>query len=292
MKAIFLRRRKLGRTSCREIAGYMRNLAVVCRAGQPEPVIRHAGPVYMFRWGTTHTFFQGNQDVVCVNTPASIHWCADKKRGRLEMQAAGVPVPHTWGTLGEWIEDTAGLPDPPLVILRPRLHAQGRHVYVLRSRDQCHQVPTRVLNDCYISHKIDKVAEYRVFVCQNRVAWVAKKTPGNPDDVAWNVAQGGRFDNVRWGSWPLRVVDAALGAARVSGTDFSGVDVMVDAEGRPYVLEVNSAPSQTSEYRQRCVAKCFDYIVENGKQHFDTPSIISNWKDVIHPAVRGMSDER
>jgi hypothetical protein len=62
---------------------------------------------------------------------------------------------------------------------------------------------------------------------------------------------------------------------------------MVDAEGRPYVLEVNSAPSQTSEYRQRCVAKCFDYIVENGKQHFDTPPIISNWKDVIHPAVAG-----
>jgi glutathione synthase/RimK-type ligase-like ATP-grasp enzyme len=291
MRAVFLRRRKLGRTSCREIAGYMRNLAVVCRAGQPEPVIRHAGPVYMFRWGTTHTFFQGNQDVVCVNTPASIHWCADKKRGRLEMQVAGVPVPHTWASWGEW-SDSDAFNRGSAVILRPSRHSRGRHVYVVAPGQPVPVIPWEILQDCYISHKIDKIAEYRVFVCQNRVAWVANKTPGNPDDVAWNVAQGGRFDNVRWGEWPLRVVDAALGAARVSGTDFSGVDVMVDAEGRPYVLEVNSAPSQTSEYRQRCVAECFDYIVENGKQHFDTPSIISNWKDVIHPAVRGMSDER
>ena len=137
----------------------------------------------------------------------------------------------------------------------------------------------------YISEFIDKEHEYRVFVCQNRAVWVAKKTPGNPEDVAWNVAAGGRFDNVRWGEWPLQVIRAALQAARVSGTDFCGVDVMVDYDGNPYVLEVNSAPSQTSPYRQQCVAKAFDYIVRNGKQHFDGVERITSWKDVIHPAV-------
>jgi glutathione synthase/RimK-type ligase-like ATP-grasp enzyme len=207
------------------------------------------------------------------------------------MQEAGVPVPATYTAPNQISNDDC---DSGIVI-RPGRHAQGRNLYVTYGYDRL-VTKLRELNygdgNYYLSALIEKVAEYRVFVCQNRVAWVANKTPGNPDDVAWNVTQGGRFDSVRWGMWPMRVVEAALHAARVSGTDFSGVDVMVDAEGRPYVLEVNSAPSQTSEYRQRCVAECFDYIVENGKQHFDTPSIISNWKDVIHPAVRGMSDER
>ena len=124
-----------------------------------------------------------------------------------------------------------------------------------------------------------------MFVCQNRAVWVAKKTPGNPDDVAWNVAQGGRFDNVRWGDWPMAVVVEAMKAAKVSGTDFCGVDVMVDADGNPYVLEVNSAPSQTSPYRQQCVAKAFDYIVTNGKQHFDDVENVQRWRDAIHPAL-------
>ena len=102
------------------------------------------------------------------------------------------------------------------------------------------------------------------------------------------MARAGRFDNVRWGEWPTKVVDAALKAAKVGKLDFGGVDVMVDAEGKPYVLEVNSAPSQTSEYRQRCVAKCFDYIVTKGKEHFAdveyTPR--RTWKSYIHPALR------
>ncbi len=137
----------------------------------------------------------------------------------------------------------------------------------------------------YVSRLISKVAEYRVAVVQNRVAWVAQKTPGNPDDVAWNVAAGGRFDNVRWGEWPPFVIDAALAAAKVSGTDFCGVDVMVDADGTPYVLEVNSAPSLTSPYRQQSFAKCFDYIVRNGKAHFPDAQHFG-WKDVIHPVLR------
>lgn len=285
MKAIFLRRRKLGLTSCREIVNYMHNPAIVHRSDKPAPTIENDGIKYLFRWGTTSTFPRQGCDVVVVNTPASIHWCNDKKRGRLETQEAGVPVPATYTAPNQISNDDC---DSGIVI-RPVRHAQGRNLYVTYGYDSL-VTKLRELNygegNYYLSALIEKVAEYRVFVCQNRVAWVANKTPGNPDDVAWNVAQGGRFDNVRWGMWPMRVVEAALHAARVSGTDFSGVDVMVDAEGRPYVLEVNSAPSQTSPYRQQCVAKCFDYIVEHGKQHFPTPPAIVGWQDAIHPALR------
>ena len=276
MIAYILRRRKLGRTSCKEISA---------RSGEGIGVVRNdvdppAGDV-VFRWGTT-TNVPKCEGQLIVNSAASIHWCANKKASRLELQEKGVPVPYTWSArnfLDAHIDDPFGK-----YVLRPATHAQGRklvsgtRVVIVANCDGEYM-------DGYVSRLIDKVAEYRVFVCQGRVVWVAKKTPGNPDQVAWNVAQGGRFDNVRWDDWPMEVCKAAICAALVSKTDFCGVDVMVDADGKPYVLEVNSAPSQSSPYRQQCVAKTFDHIVKNKSVEVIPCEKFKRWRDVAHPAI-------
>lgn len=283
MTAILLRRRKLGRGSCLGIqAASTKGLQVVRNdtAQWPNDL------TYVFRWGCTSTI-PNREGVVVVNKAEAIHWCSDKRQGRLDMQAAGVSVPKTWTAESFNEPEVSGVQ----YVMRPARHAQGKYLYVdtagfmkmyLESHDGA------VYRGGYISELIAKVAEYRVMVVQNRVAWVAKKTPGNPDQVAWNVAQGGKFENVRWGDWPMQVVKEALAAAKVSGCDFCGVDVMVDAEGKAFVLEVNSAPSQTSPYRQSCVAKCFDYIVEKGKEHFPDVNFSprTTWKSTIHPALK------
>lgn len=287
---VILRRRKLGRTSCREIAslatsdiGIVRNW----RDSWPSDI----GTV--FRWGCTSSLPSAR--LLVVNTSFSIHWCSDKKNGRLEMQEAGVPVPQTWSVEGFKLLLHMSPHQEGMFVLRRAAHAQGKDLWY----GNCTLIPEYIrdnnVTDGYVSRLIDKVAEFRVFVCQNRAVWVAQKTPGNPEAVAWNVAQGGRFDNVRWSDWNTKVIDAALKAAKVSGTDFCGVDVMVDAEGNPYVLEVNSAPSQTSPYRQSCVAKAFDYIIQNNsKAHFEDVEWNERrtWKSYIHPAVRGDDNEQ
>lgn len=314
MTAVILRRRKLGRGSVRGIVAAsikgVRQVRNWVNSDWPEPQrLDTHGPITIFRWGCTSNV---DKSSIVVNSAAAIHWCGNKRQGRLDMQAAGVPVPRTFdprevlasfedGHEGDFCAaaEEAGLDKE--YVLRPATHAQGRNLLygtlaeISANLDSLYHGARRLHDlflDGYLSYKIDKVAEYRVFVCQNRAVWVAKKTPGNPEQVAWNVAQGGRFDNVRWGDWPLSVVKAALAAAKVAapkGLTFCGVDVMVDADGKPYVLEVNSAPSQTSEYRQRCVAKAFDYIITNGKEHFldveDGPR--RTYKSYIHPAVRG-----
>ncbi len=271
-----LRRRKLGRTSCREISNKSTTGIGVVRNDRALP----AGEI-VFRWGCTSTI-PGNPTVV--NSAASIHWCSDKRQGRLDMQEAGVSVPETWAA-EDWLQKYEdGEEFGGAYVLRPRHHAQGRWLSSGTAELVSCDADRSSYLDGYVSRLINKVAEYRVAVIQNRVAWVARKTPGNPDDVAWNVAQGGRFDNVRWGEWPMQVIAEALKAARCSGTDFCGVDVMVDAGGAAFVLEVNSAPSLTSDYRQSCFAKCFDWIVTNGKQAFAETSP-DTWRDVIHPAL-------
>lgn len=285
MTAVLLRRRKLGKGSTNAIAAL---------AGGTISVVRNwrdrmpANVSHVIRWGCTSTVPQG---VKVINSAESIHWCSDKRQGRLDMQAAGVSVPESWdlSAFKEIYRDFHGS-GCDIFVLRPSKHAQGRALWTGYAQSMIDEAQRSGLDSGYVSRLIAKVAEYRVAVVQGRVAWVAQKTPGNPQDVAWNVAQGGRFDNVRWASWPLAVIEEALKAAKVSKTDFCGVDVMVDAEGKPYVLEVNSAPSLSSPYRQQCFAKCFQYMIDSGTESLPDPVSLSKWQHVIHPAVWGADD--
>jgi len=241
-------------------------------------------PEYVFRWGCTATIPVDHGTVV--NTARAIHQVNDKigfRRLIADNPDTAHLCPDTWYTAQDCINQ--GMPADGVVV-RPRNHAQGRNFHVIYDEQDLINICERYgADNYYISELIIKSAEYRVFVCQGRAVWVARKTPGNPDQVAWNVARGGRFDHVRWGDWPLRVVRAAIEAFNCTDLDFGGVDVMVDAYGRAYVVEINSAPSQTSPHRQECVARAFDYIVRNGKQRISLIEERGGWRKFIHPGV-------
>lgn len=278
MSVIMLRRRKLGRTSCSEIARLSQKQIQVVRNDQQFP----ADTNLVIRWGTT-------SNVPCrnvVNTAEAIHRVGDKAGFRRVLMddwaAKGDPHPLCPTTFFDG--SVVPVIEYPLVV-RPRVHAQGKHVYLCNNQAELDTAIRRCGEGWYASDYINKVAEYRVAFVQGRVAWVARKTPGNPEDVAWNVARGGRFDNVRWDEWPLKAVRVSREAFMLSGLDFGGVDVMVDAAGNAYVLEINSAPSLTSPYRQECMAKCFDWLIEHGKQNLPITEARGGWKKFIHPAL-------
>lgn len=277
MATVILRRRKLGRTSCREIAANMRNEAWVIRNDR--------GGVFeadlVIRWGCTSDVPVRN----VLNTARAIHEVNNKLEFRRKLNDAGL-CPWTWFDVGGLENDGDHEVEYP-VIVRPARHAQGRNLHVCNNLGEARRMSAGRygLGNYYISKLINKVAEYRVFVVQGRVACVAQKTPGNPEDVAWNVARGGRFDNVNWDNWPLHAVKTSVEAFNLTGLDFGGVDVMVDAEGKPYILEINSAPSLTSPYRQQCMAKCFDWIIDNGKERIPLVDRKGGYRKFVHPAV-------
>ena len=270
--AMILRRRKLGRTSCKEIAARSKTGIGVARNDAVLPTCD-----VVFRWGTTSNVPKKAGQLI-INSAESIHWCANKKQGRLEMQEFGVPVPETWAATTFTIHNDGEF------VLRPSKHAQGKNLWCGDAKYIVDCIRLYGVHDGYVSRKIDKVAEFRVYVVNGKVVAVAQKTPADPNAVAWNVAQGGRFDNVRWGDWNLKACQAAILAALISKTDFCGVDVMVDKDGNPFVLEVNSAPSMTSDYRQSVFAKAFDWIIEKGNDYMNT-EVCKQWRDVAHPAI-------
>jgi len=264
-----IRRRKLGRGSCRGIKQFSQQGIRSFRNDRRLPEAE-----LVFRWGCTSNL-PGQPRIV--NEAEAIHLTVDKIAFRKKLQAEQL-CPITW------FPESIELPHYP-VIVRPRNHAQGRRLHMCRTREEFYAAKARYPGGWYASEFINKVAEYRVFVCQGRAVWVANKIPGNPADIAWNVARGGKFENVGWTEWPLRVVKTAIAAWKLSGLDFGGVDVMVDGEGKPYVLEINAAPSQTSPYRQQCVAKAFDWIVQRGKAEIPLQEEKGGYRKFIHPAV-------
>ncbi len=272
MRNYMLRRRGLGRRSCNAISQF--STAGIWVVRNDYMGVISAGDL-VFRWGTTSTLPDG---VRVVNTAHAIHRVNNKRDFRLALARHRLSPP-SWGDLAEVRADTRY----PLVV-RPSWHAQGVGVHLCHDFSELEKA-CDLYDEYYISEYIRKDAEYRVMVICGRVAWVARKTPGNPEDVAWNVARGGRFDNVRWGDWPLRVCNVAVSAMALSGLHFGGVDVMVK-DGVPYVLEINSAPSHTSEYRQQCTARCFDYIIQNGSAEIYLGTLKEDsWRNYIHPAI-------
>jgi glutathione synthase/RimK-type ligase-like ATP-grasp enzyme len=274
----FFRRRGLGNTSCREMARIINEeLGGEARVVRNDSyhAIPHDGVVV--RWGCTSNMYRPN--VTVINVAAAIHKCNDKAGARMLLQGAGVPVPRTFLSI-----DAAVASGASGFIVRPSTHSRGRNLLCTTSPFAAGEFLAQH-GGGYISEYIPKVREVRVFVANGRAVWVAEKTPGNPDDVAWNVARGGRFDNVKWGDWPMPAVRAAVAASNVIGTDFAGVDVMLDADNNPYVLELNSAPSQTSPYRQLCSAKAFKWMHDHLGETL--PVVMEGgWKEYIHPAIR------
>lgn len=277
---ILLRRRKLGRTSCREISART-NIVTVRNDKLADQDIN-----YLFRWGCTSQCDAKHT----INKAEAINLANDKKATRLKLaplRNKNKPIiPQTWGSYEEY-NMSEHFPMP--VILRKTHHAQGRSLYYHHPEvegdegiiERCNKFGE---GNYYISEYIEKEAEYRVFVAQNRVVWVTKKTPANPADIAWNVAQGGRFDNVRFNDWPLKACRIAMMTVEAVGLDFGGVDVMQKGKDF-YVLEVNSAPSMTSEYRQSTTAKVFQHIVDNGNTTYPNPVKLNSYKDCIHPCL-------
>lgn len=285
MVVYLLRRRGLGRTSCSRIAEFSTTGIQVVRSDN-QPLFE--GRDTVIRWGCTANLARAdNAFPTVLNESATVHWCNDKRASRMALQIADISVPRSWFYWGEFA-NTVDYADYTTrgrtYIARKNTHAQGRELV--------HGSPAFVVRalvnwgEGYIAEYIPKVKEYRVYIIQGRVACVAEKTVADPTQIAWNHARGGTFSNVRWNDWPIDSCIEALKAAALSGTDFSGVDVMVDAEGVPYILELNSAPSLTSEYRQRAFAKCFDYMVQNPE---DPPQVeldeVESYRDIIHPAM-------
>lgn len=306
MSITFLRRKGLGGGSIKGMVGFLNEhapeqVSALAHIGEGVNVIRNDkidtangqrikdGTEWLVRWGCTTGF--GFKDSNTINLSKAIKQVAHKRDFRMHISdVAPELAPFTVYDLDQAEEANWHMSWP--LVLRSPVHAQGRNLWLVNDMEELsNKISTEpsLAEGWYASEYVKKVSEYRVYVVSGRVTTVAKKTPDDPNAVAWNVAQGGRFDVVRFGDWDLNAVHVAVKAFNHTSLDFGGVDIMVDEDGRAYLIEINSSPSLPimvegkTSYRQQCMAKAFMHICENGKNRMSCG--VGNWKNYIHPAI-------
>lgn len=98
--------------------------------------------------------------------------------------------------------------------------------------------------------------------------YLEKPKPNDPNQLAWNIAQNGQaFNNVKWSDYNNKVCQLGIKALEALKLDFGAVDIMIDKDGNPYLLEVNTAGTlSSSEYSMSRYAMYFDWLAKSDKR--------------------------
>jgi len=108
------------------------------------------------------------------------------------------------------------------------------------------------LSGVYYQQKIDKIKEFRAHVFlwgDEQVPVIHEKVVPNPEQLCWNLHQGGEFKVAYSSMLGIREISTGLvdkiklesiKATQAIDYDFGGVDLLMDANGNVWVVEVNS----------------------------------------------------
>lgn len=116
-------------------------------------------------------------------------------------------------------------------------------------------------DDKYVMFDVNKDREFRVHVAFGRTVGVYEKLPkeGYDDIIRKNDnCDFRRIDQAVKGNVPKGVRPMAVKANEALGLDFSGVDVMIDTNGKVWVNEVNSSPGLSEKNCNRLIDKILE----------------------------------
>lgn len=233
-----------------------------------------AAPTYsdvLIRWGSRAANHTGE---LVINTPTAVTIAKNKLRSRRILETL---APTTWAHL-----DRAWITYP--CVVRPKTHHAGKKFFVCRNERELRAATTTCGKGWYAAELIEKESEYRVFVLHGYVVCVSQRFPANADDVAWNLARGGRLINLRYGDWPVEVLRTTITATKRLGLDWAAMDVCRATDGRTVVFEANTAPGLRNPHTLRQIAKAFESTA--GRQVFTLQQEgARTWKDLLHPAL-------
>ncbi len=180
------------------------------------------------------------------NSAKAIERTVDKAMTSFLLHQQGIASPNTWVCESRAQAQAIvqqEIQDKQKIVIKPLFGSQGKGVRILDASTpfpvpmQEHVDGVYYLQQFIESSQVNRWHDTRVFVINNK-AVAAMKRFGK----TWvnNVANGGRCEVVA----PTgEIVELALQASKTLDMDYCGVDVITDAEGQHYVLEVNSIPA-------------------------------------------------
>lgn len=220
----------------------------------------------IIRWGTREEI--NMEHSIVYNKSKAIQNATDKYQSRLIFRERGVVAPRLLLTPAEYRQGT-------IIIGRPYVHSKGRNFVVLKSYEDLNR---HWRDGWYYSEFVDKIREFRVHVGHSKVLALMEKHNPNNGNIAWNraVNDSEPFTSVgqeQSDNENLRsVLIEAIKAVNALELDMGGVDVILDANGVAYVLEVNTAPTlNSSPAVAKKWAKYWEWLLrtDTRREHWD-----------------------
>lgn len=212
----------------------------------------------VIRWGSPRMAHLDELAKATLNRSRVLNTILNKRIAHQMMLEAKVNVPMFWTS---YDATRVGSQDLGCDYLRRRLHhTQGKDIIRLKPTDRL----PRERRSGYYVQCLNKTAEYRFHIFQDKCIGLAQKVRKegeHSNDLIWNFETG----------WDLVYIDVrererqvenyqtlraeAVKAVKALGLDFGAVDLIV-ADGKPFILEANTAPKlhDTKRY-SRAMAK-------------------------------------
>jgi predicted ATP-grasp superfamily ATP-dependent carboligase len=215
-------------------------------------------PDFLVRWGNGR-YAEFDQPGRCINPAKAIWKAGDKLAALRAMQEAGVRVPEFYERC----------PGEGVILARKRRGFGGTDIQIC-GHNPC--VPAE-----WYSRFVPNDREYRIHIVDGNLVRVVRKYLERPEqrrsEHIKNHSNGYVFKT------PARKlntsrVDASVKAVEALGLDFGAVDLVVDAQGVEYVLEVNTAPACSPKTLQAYAFQLANLIRER-----------SNGDYILHPQV-------
>jgi tetrahydromethanopterin:alpha-L-glutamate ligase len=210
------------------------------------------------------------QGVYIYNDAKAIERTVDKGMTSFILKQHNIPTPATW--VCESRQQAHAIIESQLqhqsaLVIKPLFGSQGQGVRLIQKHD-AYPLPRDLFVDgvYYLQQKIETGAhnyDYRVFIINNHaVATMQRSGEG------WlhNVARGAQCTWVQDAS----IAMLAESAAKALNIDYCGVDIIRDADGKLWVLEVNSIPAWRG-LQSVCSANIAQLVVDDLIQKAQDP---------------------
>ena len=177
------------------------------------------------------------------NNTRALERSVDKGMTSFLLKANNIPTPNSYissdlHNINKKIREE--LNQHKKLVVKPLFGSQGKGVQLLEDKKQ--YIDFKEMHGVmYVQEYIDAGEtvgiDYRVFVIGDQVIASMKRT-----GESWitNVAQGGKVEAA---DVDKEIEQMALDAVRVTGLEYSGVDLIRDKDGKFWVTEVNSVPA-------------------------------------------------
>ena len=171
-----------------------------------------------------------------MNRETYISWIRlNKLEQHYDMVRSGIPVVPSVSFSSEEVIDWDKLQFP--LIAKTSFGSSGQGVFKIENKDEfLKKVKEKGISNYLFQKMLTTRQDYRVIVIGGKALPKAMKKTAQEGEFLTNFARGGAVQGVPLNS---QMRDLAEHTAKVFKADYAGIDIMYDAEGNPYVLEIN-----------------------------------------------------